>query len=355
MKAATWVIAGALSQHTGGTIYDAAIVAALRAAGWRIDVLELAGRFPWPDAAAETALENGLCALADGALVVIDALAGSALPIVVERHAARLRLVLLVHHPLADETGLSEKMATELLVRERRVLACAEHIVTTSVFTAERLRELALTERNAVAVEPGVARGALGHRHGDTEECRLLCVATIVPRKGHLVLIDALAKLAAHNWICDLVGDDRRDPAHADRVRGAIANAGLDHRIRMHGALDAPALAEHYAQADLFVLASHYEGYGMVITEAIAAGLPIVTTTGGALGATLPAGAGLAVEPGDTDALADALIRMIDEPIFRAATAENARRARTRLRSWRTAGHEFGETLEARAVQASAT
>lgn len=352
MKAATFILPGALSQRTGGTIYDAAIIAALRDAGWHIDILELDGRFPGPDETAQTALDNALGAQPDDALVVLDALAGNALPTVMQRHAARLRLVVLVHHPLADETGLGADRAAELLARERRALACADRIVVTSRFTGERLRELGLTERIARVVEPGVTRRPLAHGSSGAA-CRLLCVGAIVARKGHLVLIDALTQLATTDWRCDVVGDDRRDPDHAERVRRAIADAGLEQRIQMHGALDARALDDCYAQADLFVLASHYEGYGMVITEAIAAGLPIVTTTGGALGATLPAGAGLAVAPDNVPALADALRRMITDPFLRAAAAREAQRARRNLRDWRTAGSEFARALETTQPKAS--
>lgn len=354
MKAITFVVPGCVCQRTGGTIYDAAIIDALREAGWQIDVVELAGRFPWPDARTHAALEQELSALADGALVVIDALAAGGLPAAIERHAARLRLVLLVHHPLADETGLSAETAADLLARERRVLACAERIIVTSAFTAQRLRALGLGDQAAVVVEPGVAPAALA-RGSAGAACRLLCVATITPRKGHLTLVEALSQLGDLDWICDCVGEEHRDPRHSERVRQAIAGADLDARIRLHGALGESALDGYYQQADIFVLASHYEGYGMVITEAIARGLPVVTTTGGALGRTLPAGAGVAVEPGDAGALAAALAGMIADGAQRARGAAVARNAREHLRSWRAAGAEFARALESCTDRASNT
>lgn len=343
--AAAFIVAGALDQRTGGYIYDAAIIRALRSSDWPIDVLELDGEFPWPDTTAEQSLEQALAGLDDGRLVILDALAAGALPAVVKRHAPRLTIVVLVHHPLADETGVAEDRANELLARERRLLACAAQVVTTSGFTADRLQELELLQTRAAVVEPGVERPPVAARNPDAT-CRLLCVATLIPRKGHLVLVEALSHCADLDWVCDCVGDTERDPAQAQAVRRAIEDAGLEDRIRLHGALDSAALAERYAQADVFVLPSWYEGYGMVVTEAIAHGLPVITTTGGALAQTLPSGAGCAVAPGDTAALAEALQSFIGDRDARAGAAEAAARARDALRSWQTAGNDFAAVLE---------
>jgi glycosyltransferase involved in cell wall biosynthesis len=342
---AAFIVAGALDQRTGGYIYDAAIIRALRNSGWQIDVLELDGEFPWPDMAAEQSLERALAGIDDRRPVVIDALAAGGLPAAVERHAARLTIVVLVHHPLADETGVAEDRANELLARERRLLGCAAQVVTTSGFTADRLQQLALLQIQAAVVEPGVERPPVAARNPDAT-CRLLCVATLIPRKGHLVLVEALARCAGLDWVCDCVGDTERDPDQAQAVRRAIVDAGLEDRVRLYGALEPDALAERYAQADVFVLPSWYEGYGMVVTEAIAHGLPVITTTGGALAQTLPSGAGRAVAPGDTAALAEALQSFIGDRDARAGAAEAAARARDALRSWHIAGNEFAAVLE---------
>lgn len=93
------------------------------------------------------------------------------------------------------------------------------------------------------------------------------------------------------------------------------------------------------------MLASYYEGYGMVVTEALARGLPVITTTGGALADTLPAEAGLAVSPGDSRALAAALARWFEAPALRARLRGGARDARQRLGDWHAAGDAFAEAL----------
>ncbi|GAB3685587.1 glycosyltransferase family 4 protein [Salinisphaera aquimarina] len=342
---AVLIVAGDPHQLTGGYLYDAHIVDGLRERGHSIRVVGLDGTFPEPDATARQALDDTLAAIVDHAIVVIDGLAMGALPEVIERHADRLCVIALVHHPLADETGLDANTRDRLLSAEQRALAAVTAVVVTSVFTARRLEELDIRAPSLTVVEPGVAPAAAAP---DRQEgpCRLLCVATLIPRKGHDVLVAALSGLSDLDWQCECVGALDRDPAYADAVAAQIEDAHLSERLRLRGPLEATELNDAYARSDLFVLPSHYEGYGMVILEALAHGLPIVTTTGGALADTLPADCGLAVPPGDTAALHDALRTLIVDRDARHRAQATARAARDHLRRWPQAANEFGQLLD---------
>lgn len=362
------LVAGDPAQATGGYQYDARMAAGLRRLGWRVEVRGLAGRFPLADARAANALDTALQAVPAGGCAVLDGLVSGGLPQVVARHAARLRLVGLVHHPLADEYGIAPARARQLFDTERQVLARVARIIVTSDFTAQRLRAAyGVAPGRVRVVEPGtdarptaagVARGdgpaaekqlaAEGRPAGDRRVLpRLLCVATVTPRKGHAVLIDALAQIADLGWECDCIGDLARDPECAARVRAAIDGHGLGARVRLLGVQPAAALDTAYAAADLFVLASWYEGYGMVIAEALRHGLPIVTTTGGALARTLPPQAGLAVAPGDAPALAGALRRVLGDGRLRARLASGARHAAAALPTWEAQAVRFAQALRA--------
>jgi len=341
-----FIVAGDPSQLTGGYIYDARIAAGLQRAGHAVETIGLAGRFPIADGRAENAMADTLAALSNDVHVVIDGLALGTLGGVVAAHRGNRRITALVHHPLADEAGLDAGQIQQLETAERAALAEVDHVIVTSAFTARRLASTydVVAERVSV-VEPGIPRPATPARARRAPPRRLLCIATLIPRKGHDTLVAALAELAAHDWVCDLIGDTTRDTAHTAAITRAIEAAGLSERIHLRGALAPDALAEAYQAADLFVLASHYEGYGMVITEAISQGLPVVTTTGGALADTLPRGAGLAVPPGDATALAAALSRCLAEPATYNDLAAGAQQAAAGLNDWDAAGQAFADAL----------
>jgi glycosyltransferase involved in cell wall biosynthesis len=253
-----------------------------------------------------------------------------------------------VHHPLADETGLDDAQRTRFKVSETRALAAANRVIATSPFTAHRLADFEVSVEQVVVVEPGVEPAPLAAsvEQPSSGHQRLLCVATLTPRKGHNILVDALAQLSEFDWQCDCIGGLEHDPRHAEAVAARIRDKGLEDRIRLVGERAADKLGESYDQADLFVLPSHYEGYGMVITEAVSRGLPIITTTGGALAYTLPRGAGIGVPPGDPQALADSLRQWFTDAALRERLRQGARQARSSLRSWSDIGQVFANALK---------
>ena len=342
------VVPGDPAQLTGGYLYDANIAASLRAQGWTVTVHGLPGRFPDADAQAREALDATLSALPAGRQVVIDGLALGGLPELAHAHAGRLDLIALIHHPLADEGGLCTTLQRCLLASERAALAAARTVITTSRHTARRLAHFGVRPNRLQVVEPGVR--ALPLAAADADIPKLLCVASLTPRKGHGLLAAALARVADLNWQCDCIGSLARDPVHAGTIAAQIAAAGLDGRVRLSGECTDDALCAAYAAADLFVLPSRYEGYGMVITEAVAAGLPVLTTSGGALGETLPHGAGLALPVDDVDTFASALRDLLSNREHRLQLRDGARRARSSLRDWTRAGFEFATALDRHAA-----
>jgi glycosyltransferase involved in cell wall biosynthesis len=265
--------------------------------------------------------------------VVIDGLAYGAMPDVVRREAGRLRLVALVHHPLADETGLAASSVEALAASERSALTAARAVIVTSRRTAARLAAYDVPADRIAVVEPGTdpAPLAQGSRGGTVS---MLSVATLTPRKGHDVLLAALARLQHRDWHLTCAGSADRDADHVSRLRAYIDAAGLASRVTLAGELDGAGLAPLYDRADLFVLPTLYEGYGMVVAEALARGLAVVSSATGAIPELLVEGSGLALPPGDVDALHAALDRLLADPAARAAMAAGARRVRARLPTW---------------------
>lgn len=339
------VLPGSLDRPTGGTVYDRRMVGGLRALGREVTVHELPESFPYPSAPDLAQAEAVLAGLPDGALAVVDGLALGVLPETAARHAGRLRLVALVHHPLALETGLDRATADAFRASERQALAAVRRVIVTSPTTRGLLvRDYGVDLDDVAVVVPGTdpAPPAAG---GGGAGLVLLSVGALVPRKGHDVLLRALAPLADRPWRLTIAGPER-DAATAEELRSLIENAGLHDRIVLAGAVSDEDLAALYHGADLFVLASHYEGYGMVLSEAASRGLPVVSTTGGAIPATVPPGAGVLVPPGDPAALEGALRRLMDAPDALAALRARALAARERLPDWPAQAQAFAAVLE---------
>jgi glycosyltransferase involved in cell wall biosynthesis len=329
--AAQFVVPGALDQRTGGYIYDRRIVEGLRTLGWSVRVHELAGRFPEADVPARDAAAQVTRQLSARALPVIDGLALPAFADLIDRMSRPW--VALVHHPLALETGLMRAEAGALAALERRLLARAARVIVTSQGTRRDLAAYDVEDARIGVVCPGTDPAPLARGSGGPG-LALLCVASLTPRKGHLVLLDALAELIELDWRLTCVGSMERDPACARSIVAAIDRLGLHRRVTLVGERAEADVAAFYRGADLFVLPSYHEGYGMVLTEALARGLPLVGTSAGAIPDTVPTDAGVLVPPGDARALASALRQVMTEPALRARLLAGARATRRRLPNW---------------------
>jgi glycosyltransferase involved in cell wall biosynthesis len=302
--------------------------------------------FPRPDAEQRVIALSRLEALPDGVAVVVDGLALGALPEEAEKIARRAPLVALVHHPLAFETGLSREDAEKLFESERRALAAARAVIVTSPYTSQRLSEdYDVPEETITVAPPGTDRGAPAK--GSTDgTIRLLSVGSVVPRKGFDILIAALAPIAALPWQLTIAGDLTRDQGTATKLEADIAHHKLSGRIDLLGAVSPERLGPLYSSSDVFVLASHFEGYGMAYAEAMAHGLPIIGTTGGATVDTVPPNAGVLIDPGNVKALTRALKMLIENDKERRWFAAGALAASADLPTWQDTARIVAATLE---------
>ena len=354
MRHVEFLIPGDIHAHTGGYIYDRELASALQSHGLHVSVRQLDEDLSQEP--ARTAAAHVIDSLPDDALVLIDGLALAHLADILARHSQRLRLFALVHHPAALETGLPPSSAQDIADMERRALNASHRIICTSRWTANQLEHSGVSKELIHVVEPGVdstiansqklpARRDPEDAH--SEGLRLICVATITPRKGHDTLVAALARLEKFDWELDCIGSRLRASAHAATIESLIAQHGLESRIHMRGEISREALAHAYAYADLFVLASQLEGYGMVFAEARAAGLPIVTTRGGAIEATLANNSGAIVVDNDADALAQTLRTLLIDRQSWLDLAAAANSQTLENRSWNHVATEFSAALDA--------
>jgi glycosyltransferase involved in cell wall biosynthesis len=332
------LVPGRIDQLTGGYLFARRVVDELRRRGHAINVVEMPGHFPDADVIARNAATAALAALHDDEVAVIDGLGLLAFADCLAHEAHRLQLIGWVHHPLADETGLSEIDAARFHAAETQLLPLFRGILCPSRVTGDAVIRDGV-EADAVGIAPpGTDKPAiLKQRQRASREVHLLSVATITPRKGHLLLVEALATLRRNDWTLDCIGSLDRDTEYAAALQAAIARHGLGDRIKLHGELAPAQLDPLYDAADMFVLPSFHEGYGMAFAEALAHGLPIIATQAGAIPDTVPESAGILVPPGDLPALAEALRFCLDNRAALLRFAQGAAQAGADLPDWRQA------------------
>jgi glycosyltransferase involved in cell wall biosynthesis len=326
------------ARPSGGNTYDRNLRRGLTSLGWTVHERPVPGFWSCPGAASFAALDDALRQVPDGSLVVLDGLVASPAPEVLAAHAGRLRLVVLVHMPLGHRPA--DHVANETRRRERAVLRAADAVVTTSAWSRRRLMELYTLAADRMHVaEPGVEPAELVPATATGEA--LLCVAAVTPDKGHDVLLEGLAAVRDLRWRCVCVGSLDRDAATAEAVRRRSFELGLGDRVRFAGAATGAELDTAYATADVVLLASRAETYGMVITEALARGLPVIATDVGGVSEALAHSTdgicpGLVVAPDDPGALAGALRAWLSDAELRAGLRRAALQRRQSLSGWST-------------------
>ena len=350
MAAVTFAVPGGLDQPTGGYTYDRRVIAGLRERGCEVDVIDLGGGFPRPTSDTVRAVLPRLQRVPTGRSIVVDGLALGVLPEVAVTLRSSHRVIALVHHPLALESGLTSGEAAALRESERAALAAVTRVVVTSPATRRILASDYGVSADMIAVAlPGTeyATGAAAVREPAGETINLLAVGAVVPRKGYDILIEALGCLTDLDWQLVIAGDCKRDRATAGELATALVRKRFGPRACLAGTVSSEELTALYRAADVFVLPSRFEGYGMAYADAIAHGLPVIGTRTGAVPETVPDGAGILVPPDDVAALAAALRSMIADEALRARCSAVARSVR--MPTWEATTQTFLDVLTAAA------
>jgi glycosyltransferase involved in cell wall biosynthesis len=336
---------------SGGNTYDRRICRDLPGLGWQVHEHIVAGAWPQPGAVACAELADILAGLPDDTVVLVDGLVACVIPYIVVPQAARLRLAVLVHLPLGDETGLPPGRAADLDALERRTLRCVPAVVATSRWAACRLAaHHGLAPHRVHVAAPGVDTAPLATGSGDGAS-RLLCVASVTPRKGQHRLVKALADVTDLPWSLVCAGGLGSAPDHVAQLRELIETSGLGDRVRLTGPQAGAELDASYGAADLMVLASYAETYGMAVTEALARGIPVLATDVGglpeAVGQTSDGSVpGVLVPQDDPSALTAALRGWLGDAGLRGRLKAAARRRRDELHGWGTTARSLAGALE---------
>lgn len=341
MADAVFAIPGDLKSPTGGYAYDRRVIELLPAFGVNVRHLALPAAFPNPSAVDIAETDQAIARLPTSSVLLLDGLAFGAFPQSSLDCGGR-RVIAIVHHPLYLETGLAHPRKVELKASEEAALARADHVVVTSRATARILKDELSVDREKITVaEPGTDPAQ--RATGTGSPLHLLAVGAVSPRKNYESLIEALGALKDIDWRLTIAGALDRHPAAVETLRVKIAEQGLGDRVTLAGKVVPATLDRYYESTDLFVSASLFEGYGMVIAEAMARGLPIVTTAGGAAADTAHSSAALHVQPGNTSEMTAALRRALTDKRLRDNLADAAWEIGRTLPTW----HETARRIAA--------
>lgn len=341
--AAMLVVPGDLQAQTGGYLYDRRLLAALNELGHDVRHLALPGSFPNPSARDLKQSADLLASTPAGCPLIIDGLAlGVMTPDLLA--SVHVPVIALVHHPLAEETGIEAARRKSLHASEREVLKVVAHIIVTSPHTAEVLTSRYDVEPHRITVaRPGVE--PVIPRPKPADPPLILSVGIGVARKGHDVLLNALARIADREWQAVIVGE-ARDPDYAQTLQQLVASLELTQRVRLAGRVAAGELTQLFREASLFALATRYEGYGIVFAEAMCNGLPIVSCAVGAVPDTVAPGAGQLVPVDNPEAFAGAMETLLGDETKRSAMASASLAAGQRLPRWTDTAETVADVIE---------
>ncbi|WP_210528121.1 glycosyltransferase family 4 protein [Rubellimicrobium arenae] len=343
MRPAAFAIPGDHRQKTGGFIYERRLLEELRAAGRDVAHLMLPASYPAPSEGEARAAAESLRALSSDRPLILDGLVFGAIDTGVLASLA-CPVIAMVHHPLGLETGLPPARAAHLLAREAANLRHVAHVVVPSAHTARVLVADFGLDPSLVTVAPPGHDGPRGRRPLGTEQPLILSVGLLARRKGHDVLIRALSRIADLDWVAEIVGKTHEVQVR-DELRSLVDELGLRSRVLLAGEVEDADLARRYREARIFTLATRYEGYGMALAEALAAGLPIVTCRAGAVPDTVGSAA-LLVPPDSPEALAGALRDLLTDDTLRTELATRAEAAGLRLPTWSDTAAIMGTVLD---------
>jgi glycosyltransferase involved in cell wall biosynthesis len=343
------VAGGDKTAPSGGDVYHHRLRDELAALRRRVRFIEVPGMWPRPAPEDAAWLARVLDAAPDGDAVLLDGLVACAAPDIVVPQARRLRLVVVVHLPLAAEWGLAADTAAELDRRERHTLHAVHAAVATSEWTARHLREHHRLPARCIHLAPPGADPA-PPRFTGTEGRWLTCAAVLSPRKGQDLLLRAVARLGELDWRLTLAGGPGPDRDFPKQLHALIEDFGLADRVELPGPVAHEDMPELYAATDLLVLPSRDESYGMVLTEALARGIPVLATNvGGVAEAVGRTGdgdrPGLLVSP-DSAALSEALRAWLQDPHLRRRLGRAALDRRGELPGWNHTARRIAQVLE---------
>lgn len=282
---------------TGGYIYNKYIVDGLLLKNYKVSVISLKGNFPHPTQEDLEKCDKILSNLTGDEFLIIDSLILGAIPDLIPKIKKTIITVGLIHLPISiDITGVKKP---ELSYAEKQAMELTNKLVVTSHFTKNILLQSGLTIEKISVIEPGIEDYPVKNSYPE-KPYNLLCIANYTRSKNHDLLIKSLNQLKEYSWEMNFYGNTT-DIEYFTEIKSLIKKFGLSNRIFLNGPLEREKISEVYLNSDLFILPSKFETYGMVLTEALAHGIPVITTSSGGIPYTVPSSMGLFAREGTVE------------------------------------------------------
>jgi glycosyltransferase involved in cell wall biosynthesis len=338
------LIYGSLETLSGGYLYDRKLVEYLRTQGDTVEIISL----PWRNYAAHLT-DNFRFRLPPGLdLLIQDELNHPSL-LSANRRPHHYPIISLIHHLRCSEQRPAWQNWFYRLA-EKRYLESVDGFIFNSQTTRGVVNRLIENGKpNMVAYPPtdrfgqGMTESEIEARAKGPGPLRILFLGNVIHRKGLHALLEAVSSQSPA-FSLDVVGSLMVDPAYARAVQEKATIRGLGSTVHFHDALDNEELIEKLKSAQVLVVPSSYEGFGIVYLEGMAFGLPAIGTTAGGASEIIADGeTGYIVPPGDAGILAERLSSLAND---RALLARLAVKALERYRlqpSWK----ETAETIRA--------
>jgi len=333
---------GNIHELTGGYLYNQRLAAGLSQKGHTVKVISLA-ETPSDQSVLENALRRQLRQTEPGSCVVIDSIVLGMMNRVIKEHGNRYYFVGLVHLPATLDLHKTDK-EMELAENELESMNALNQLVVTGNYIKQLLEQAGLDGSKISIIEPGVDNFPRKRDYAGLP-FELLCISNFSWIKGQMLLADALSRLTNRNWTLRMYGNMSAGKEYVDSLKKLIASRNLGGRIQLHDTLNREDISSAFLKADLFVLPTQFESFGMVLTESLAHGIPVVTTTAGNLVHTVPAGMGILTEPGNVDELSFVLNRLFTDRNAYGSLCRSAALYYMMARSWEATVAEFEEIL----------
>ena len=329
----------------GNYVYNKRIAEGLKAIGHQVIIQQLPDDFPFPSDTSLQQCRQIMGAIPQAEPVIIDNLVFGVIPDILKDFYLQKPIVALVHITLSADPNLTAYQREMVLSLEKKAQKYAKKFIVSSSYTANLLTAAGIEKNQINVIIPGVDNYPQKKIYPG-KPSKLLSIANFTRNKGYMTLMKALTALKNKDWELHCYGNLNFDKEYVDELQMIIRRNGLKEKVWLHGPVSGKELSDVYLNADLFIHASNFETYGMAVAEALAHGIPVITSTGGGICETVPVKMGQFFNPGDVYVLQTIIEELLENPQLYKTLYTEASTYHNQVHTWQKSLESFELTLK---------